>query len=407
LAGLVKSLVSHMREVLTASSILTVDDTMAGWQGRVGPHGGGKALPSSYFIRSKPTPHGAQIRNMACRETHIIFSLEIMERADDMAQKTYNKEFGNASAAQVVRLLENANCVGKGKMVVEDSAFGSVRTAIELAQRGSYFVGPVKNASKFYPKKKLQEERLGKGQWTQYKAEVGGKAMLALGYKRDQVETYIATTSSSVAVMDARNVDRAGKKMPYPEILQTYYSNHSAVDIFNHLLSSLNCDGFKTHSGTLRVFMTLVGVCLVNAYNCYRCDVELLKEDAEYESMRAFADPVIKKLLTNTIGAAPQPAAARARAAAGAAPAAAAVPARALAAGDRLRVFSRCEIVPYPRDQGKGLCEQCGRRTRFYCTDCSSTRPRSGRVIWLCGLETKGRRQCVRDHIVSRLKQGR
>eukprot|EP00961_Rhodomonas_salina_P270950 3661199-Rhodomonas_salina.1 len=51
---------------------------------------------------------------------------------------------------------------GKGRVLLGDSAFSSTCTAAELAKVGVYYIGPVKTATKNFPKARLQSVPMSK-----------------------------------------------------------------------------------------------------------------------------------------------------------------------------------------------------------------------------------------------------
>ena len=82
-----------------------------------------------------------------------MMQLEICEGALRQSQKKYEDQYGSGTA---VTLRMTSSWHGKAHIVVGDSAFSFVATAVALKQNGTYFVGIVKTASKMYPKQFMQ-----------------------------------------------------------------------------------------------------------------------------------------------------------------------------------------------------------------------------------------------------------
>ncbi len=60
-----------------------------------------------------------------------------------MQKKAYSAQFG-ATTACTLRLVEAAGLMGSTRVVIGDSWFSSVKTALQLRNRGVYFIGKVK-----------------------------------------------------------------------------------------------------------------------------------------------------------------------------------------------------------------------------------------------------------------------
>ena len=70
----------------------------------------------------QPKGVGAELKDAACSQTHII-ALEIQEGKEEMATKKYMQEWKKAGTAQVLRLTEPWH--GSGRVINADSVFAS------------------------------------------------------------------------------------------------------------------------------------------------------------------------------------------------------------------------------------------------------------------------------------------
>ena len=95
-------------------------------------------------------------------------------------KKRWHSSLG-ATTATPLRLTEPWH--GSGRIVVGDSWFGSVKTALNLRKNGLHFIGQVKTAHKKFPKKGLKdlcpEER---GSHTVATASEENVALIGLGW---------------------------------------------------------------------------------------------------------------------------------------------------------------------------------------------------------------------------------
>ena len=100
---------------------------------------------------SKPKGVGMECKNLAYVDTDIMLQMEIMSPKEEMKKRLHNARYG-AGTSLLLRLCEPYK--GSGRLLVDDSAFASVKSACALKTHlGMYFHGLVKTAHKFFPKK--------------------------------------------------------------------------------------------------------------------------------------------------------------------------------------------------------------------------------------------------------------
>jgi hypothetical protein len=124
-------------------TVLVVDESMLFWTG-LGAH--------LTYLPRKPTPLGIMFKSL-CDASTICFNLELVEGAERDQQKEFVREF-KATTACTLRLTKP--WWGRGRIVVADSWFGSMRTCEELAEVGVFSILCVKNGSAGYPKAEMK-----------------------------------------------------------------------------------------------------------------------------------------------------------------------------------------------------------------------------------------------------------
>jgi len=391
---------AHTTNVFTPSSIAVVDETMAGWEGHVNRSKHPKAMPSAYYIPSKPTQRGMEIRNVACGTSGMMYSVEIMEDAAGMAHLKYVGEM-KASAAQVLRLMDNAHMLGKKALVVGDAAFGSLETAYELLKRDTYFVGAVKQGSLCYPMAHLKGKVIGAHAWLHMWHISDAGPICATLYGHVGNDTYISTGIMPDEVKPSPVRNRARQEVRCPGPVAAFYNHHNAVDVFNQYLEMMNFDGYRTHEGLMRAYMSLLGIPLVNSFCSYINDQfmhSVPRSRLRFQTARAFAQEIVLALLTNTLGGAPPP--------------------RGMHDADSdddakeedekeedvayecdcdIRALSKVFDKPLPR----AVCHECKERCYTVCETCSPDPLNAATAVFLCGLETDDNRQCAKKHILA------
>jgi len=133
---------------------LCVDESMCSWRGR-GDFAGG--MPHVTKIARKPKGVGLEIKDVCDVSTNILLRVEIVECKEAMAAKEFAAEFG-AGTSVCLRLCKP--WLGSNRIVCGDSAFASVKTAVELRKRGLHFAGLVKTAHRKFPKRFLDQAQI-------------------------------------------------------------------------------------------------------------------------------------------------------------------------------------------------------------------------------------------------------
>jgi hypothetical protein len=140
------------RTVYIAGAKLVVDESFSPWCGRDQRHTAW--CPHVQKEPRKPKGVGMEMKNCACCLVNVQLALELVACTDEMHRRLHWRA-GGASTALMLRLL--SSFASSGRLVVGDSAFASVQTAVALFNIGLYFIGLVKSCTRMYPFKHTQE----------------------------------------------------------------------------------------------------------------------------------------------------------------------------------------------------------------------------------------------------------
>lgn len=103
---------------------MVADESMIMWVGTGDVH--------LTYIPRKPTPLGIMMKTIVDGSSGILMGAELMEGKETMEEREYAKEFGSTAATTLRLMKPFAN---KGRILVADSWFGSVRSAFALRRR--------------------------------------------------------------------------------------------------------------------------------------------------------------------------------------------------------------------------------------------------------------------------------
>lgn len=130
---------------------------MSAWRGHDQRHGEAGCPHVTKIIR-KPNGVGMEIKNLCDVDSGVMLVLEIVGPKEEMNDREYTAALG-AGTALLLRL--SRQFAGSGRLVVADSAFASVKAAVEMKKKhGLDFIGLVKTASRKFPKKYCEELEL-------------------------------------------------------------------------------------------------------------------------------------------------------------------------------------------------------------------------------------------------------
>ena len=249
----------RLAEAITPGNVVTLDENMI----KSFHHD----LKGKIKIKRKPQPVGNEIKDMSDARTNIVVNLELYEGKEDMALKEHVGKFG-ATCATTLRLTERLH--GSGRIVIADSWFGSVKTAIALKDRGLYSVMVVKTAHNRYPREKLAEHNLSVGEWEAYTATFDGVELMACSFQDLKLKQFISTCSTTIPGKP-RKTKHYGD-VPRPQVAELYLTYAASIDVHNHVRTgSLGLeDVLLTLSPHARQFSGIVGFLFTNAYLAFK-----------------------------------------------------------------------------------------------------------------------------------------
>lgn len=267
---------SRMSRIFRAGHYVCLDESMSVWTNL-------HTMPGAVCIPPKPHPLGQEFRCLACVETEVIFSLDVVSPRVIQNSKQFADEH-KLMEASVLRLVEAAKLLHSNRVIVGDSAFSQVSCMLELRRRGLYAIFNMKKR-KTWPSHSFGDEL--DGVMPRLK-EVG--SCLAKTAKIDNVEysiftanlpfgqhTLMATcgkTSPSSTVAPYFDPSTKSDKAYYlPDVFKTFYDAAHAVDQSNQIRQahfSIEA-GWKTQlRWWIRSFSFFVALADANAYNISR-----------------------------------------------------------------------------------------------------------------------------------------
>lgn len=287
-----------MSAAVTPGHYITVDESMSYWSGLTADLAE-NGLPHSSKQPMKPANEGSELKSSACAESGIMLRVEVLEGKDVMARKEYvtPPHSYNAGTGHLLRLVQP--WIGSGRVVIADSAFSSVQALIALFQLGMYFIGCVKTAHKCYPKQFLtnwyKDQPIAfRGSFKLLSSEfrlqdqpqgTPAHPMYALCWQDAKPKMLIFNASTTIAappsertrhLLEVVNGVPQGVRrtivVPRPMVVKDYFDSFPAIDIHDHhRQGTLGIERrWQTETWWHRLFGTLWGIMIVNAYLVYR-----------------------------------------------------------------------------------------------------------------------------------------
>ena len=279
--------------------------------------------PHKTKIARKPEGVGAELKVLADGESGIMLRLDVMEGSVANACKMFS-EFGEGTAV-TLRLTEPYWT--SGRTVIADSAFGSVKCAKQLSDRGMFFMGMVKTAQKQYPAAYLKAWSNGslpdstgalpdRGSHILFSSQMPGenRPVYAMCWADRRAKCIVATRGStsdgppSVRPRSKR-VKKDGlfetvsysKSVRRPRMIEQFFRHFGAVDVHDHLRQgSVGMEReWLTHTWWHRLFATIMSVCVVDAFLGHRYESQLASRVPT--DLNTFIGKLAFQLIHNTI----------------------------------------------------------------------------------------------------------
>ena len=288
---------STLESAITPGATIVIDESMSSWHG-LSTSFDAEGCPHVTKIQRKPEGIGVEYKALADGYSGVIIKLEVMEGAERMSKLKYTDKY-NAGTASLLRLTDSPTLQDSWRTVVGDSAFGSVQCAIAAdVERGLYFMGAIKTAHSFFPASYLLKlplvQQASRGTCytlqSSYKSRDGqDRVLLATAWNDKKTKLIVSTCGTTSAAtpssrsrssvyMDSDSglleTKKNKKVVPRNNIVFKFHEYFGAVDIHNHLRQgSLGFERhWKTKKFSHRFFMTLLGICITNAFRMYEME---------------------------------------------------------------------------------------------------------------------------------------
>jgi len=284
--------------------MLFVDECMSAWRGQEQYLKDALGVHITKIAR-KPEGVGIEVKASADGSSGILLRLEIHEGQRSNRPRLYEDRLPFHSAI-VLRLTDPWR--GTGRTIVADAAFGSVRTALEVEKLGNHFMGVVKTATKGYPKQVFKawgSSDRERGEHKVLTATVEGVNVISLGRyaKPGLVKTFVATTGVTIPgepitvkrtyrlVRDGTVVtEKRDKTTPRPKLVEDLFKHFGVIDFHDRLRQGyLKLEKiYLTKVWWRRLFTTVFGICVVDAYLVYVYEYKLVRGQNEDGMLNLF-----------------------------------------------------------------------------------------------------------------------
>jgi hypothetical protein len=401
-----------MEDAIYPGYKLVVDESMFEWRGR-GDYDV-RGLPHVSKVARKPKGVGLELKNILDCASGVMLRYEMLEGKAAMAAKKYCAPGVNASTATTKRLVEP--WMGKGRIIVGDSWFASVQTAVALFECGCYFTGMVKTAHREFPASFIQKLAFGadakRGDTVSLTATKQGVKLIAHGWnepgKKDKPKKALISTCGVTIPVEAdqrtrwilnpitAEMEAKILEVPKTALLQEYFQGAKGIDVFNHgRQGGLRIEALRTKDCWFRVFQCMVGTIETSAFNAMRY-FEPGCKDLEHGTFTERLASALTGFDEKDEEDAPGPSKRKRRPSS-----------RPQSGGQVKHLILMLKNTAHKkklikeganrgtRVQGHNRCKECGKCAYFYCRSCSGV---GGTAFHsLCGPATG--RNCISAHI--------
>ena len=270
---------------------VVVDESTSGWHGKDEKRPDGP--PAMTHMKGKPEPVSFMFKTLCCVQTGIMIAFELQEGKDVMATRRYSVDGEKSSTGVTLRLMDYLP--GPGFILSGDSWFASLNTLRKVKKQGHGFMGNVKMGHSGLPVPYLR------GVFNA-QSERGATVTLHLGDGNDRIfvhawnepgwkggkppkkaaKVFISNVFSAAPVVPWQKertcllpdgtVERRILEVPQTQVIREYFRTANRVDIHNQYRQGLLAIEriWKTKSWNIRLFQTVMGMILVNAFFAFR-----------------------------------------------------------------------------------------------------------------------------------------
>jgi hypothetical protein len=144
-----------------------------------------------------PTPIGCEIKNMTCAEPRIMFHL-MHQKGTKENREAVGEHLKQTKSVGTIQILLAAQESNPKRCIVADSAFGSVKSALNCARNGLHCQMLVKTAHTCTPNAAIARKNLQPGESVCYVTEIEGHKLICLGWQDQTTKIFIATCGTIV-----------------------------------------------------------------------------------------------------------------------------------------------------------------------------------------------------------------
>ena len=264
----------NMDDSFVCSWISCLDESMSKWLGEY-------TCPGFMVVPRKPWKFGNEWHTIGCRESEVIFRIELVEGKDQPS--THVKQFSNLGKTVGLLLRLTKPLWGSSKVVILDSGFCVLQAIIELRKKGVFASALIKKR-RYWPKHirgddiKAHFDDKEVGSVDTWPSVMDGIKFGVYCLKEpDYVMSLMSTygTNERGGKEQIRNFEENGQKrrrtFHYPETIRNHFKyrdvvdNHNATRMFPIALE----ETWKTRRWPNRVFQFLLAVTEVNAQRSY------------------------------------------------------------------------------------------------------------------------------------------
>lgn len=243
---------------------ISIDESMVGYKGKT-PHLR-QYMPNKHHAR-----FGVKLWCLCDSVSSYTSQFEVFKGAADPR----DRQAEGMTYTLVMRLMEKSNLFHRGHHLGLDNFFTSPALLYDLYSQNTTATGTVRKNRKGLPKSvtnaKIQNKNV---------VERRRGNLLCVGYKDGSKQPTLLSTKSKAGFCTSTN--SKGKEKRLPKVVALYNKSMGGVDMSD---SRLYCylSERRTMKWTTKVFFSLLGRCVLNAYIIYKDNPSTVRKTTRYE----------------------------------------------------------------------------------------------------------------------------